>query len=445
MALALTALVFFSLMGCAVAVWIARTTHSILNFRVLVIANYVAINLISGIVHILDLGSRRGFYDAVRALEPRQMGQLVLIQGVGLIGLCVGVFGSSGAADQASSDRRRLSSFEQVLLPTAALITLPIAVIAAFRIRDYAASLEVFGGRIISVDGGMARFVFMSHWLVWVVSFAVIWMAFGPLRQTPRSSLFWTIAALLVIAGSLGWTGGRSIAVVFALPLILVMLPLLRTNQLAKAVAFVAGSAVLFFYISRLSTARTANSRHQAGNIADWLDWEWGRFSMGGFGVDYVDKNGHLFGETFLTSTGRVLEFFFASPLTSRSSSQIAGNEIFNSSTANYLAPGFSFELYLGFGLTGILLGYFLVGWACKRIDQRFSASPSVVVQLFWAYLGTLVVFRVLPSEPSALIQGLLYSGMPLVVVSTLSFLNGRRRSRPSAASSVVFRRQAYR
>ena len=432
MTLPLAALVFFTLAGCAVAVWIFKRTKRLLSFQFLVVVNYIAMNLLSGIVHVLDLGSRRGFYDATRALEPHQLGQLVIIQGVGLVGLCIGLLVTPPpvAASQGAA-LRRLSHFEKVLLPVAVAIVLPVALLAVLRIRDYASTLEVFGGRIISVDGGMARYVFMSHWLVWAVSFAVIWFAYGSARRSPQAVLAVTAVGLAAIVTSLSLSGGRSIVLVFSLPLLLVMLPLLRSSRYFGAAFASVGAVALFFYVARLSTQRSAGSRRGAGNIGDWLDWEWGRFSMLGFGVDYVDQNGHLFGETLLTALGRVLSFFFTGSGDTRSAAEIAGSELFSSSSVRYLAPGLSFELYINLGILGVFGGYLVVGWACKAIDLRYARTNSVVSQLLFAYVGTLIVFRVLPSDPSALVQGLLYSGTPLVVVALLSLIAGRRAKAP--------------
>ena len=429
MTVPLISLIFFTLIGCITAVWVAKRAQRILSFQFLVVVNYIAINLFSGVAHILDWGSRRGYYDAVSALEPQQLGQLVLSQCVGLIGLVVGLLVGSPPADASSNVRPPpLSRFDQLMLVLAIFATLPIALVAVLRIRDYASTLEVFGGRIISVDGGMARYVFLSHWLVWAVCFAVIWFAYGSFRRAPESVFLVAIAGIAVIVGSLSWSGGRSIALVFTLPLVMVIYPLLRRNRVISAISIGVGTLALLFYVARLSNARSAKSRSGGGNIWDWLDWEWGRFSMLGFGVEYVDKNGYVFGETLLSSLFRVLGFTPDGSTATRSSSEIASAEIFNSSSARYLAPGLSFELYLSFGVLGIFFGYLLVGWICKRIDQGMAGSSSVITQLLWAYVGTLVVFRVLPSEPSALLQALLYSGAPLLVIAALSYLNSRER-----------------
>lgn len=424
-------LTFFTLTGCAAIVWVVRKAPRKLSFQVLVVVNFVVINLLSGVMHILDLGSRRGYYDAVRALDPQQFGHLILIQGVGLLGLCVGLLVTRESEAVVRPTSQRLSHFDRLLLAFTTVIIFPIALIGVMRIREYASTLEVFGGRIISVDGGMARYAFLSQWLVWCVIFSLIWLAYGSAQRSARFAFVTTTVGVVIIAASLSWTGGRSIALVFTLPLIVVMWPLFRKSSAILFTSIVIAPVAILLYLSRLSGQRAATARLGAGNVADWIDWEWGRFSMLGFGVDYVDKYGYLFGETILTSAARVVGFVFADSGGSRSSAQIAGAEILNSDTARYLAPGFSFEMYVNFGMLGVFAGYFAVAWVCKNIDQRIAAGDSVISQLFWAYLGTLVVFRVLPGEPSALLQFLFYSGAPLIVVVTLSYL--ARRSRNSS------------
>lgn len=429
MELLLTSLIVFALTGCALAIWTVRKTRRVLTFQFLVLVNYVAINLFSGVFHFLDLGVRRGYFDAVGSLKPSQLGQLVAIQGIGLLGLCIGLQVLSPAAEMPTgSSHPRLFRFDQFLLLSATVIILPISLISLVRIRAYASSLEVFGGRIISVDGGMARYAFLSQWLVWAISFAVIWLAYSPLRKSGRSLFVAAVVGLLLIIASMSWTGGRSIVLVFTLPLILVLLPFLPRSKFTTLISGISGIMVLLLYASRISASRTATSRQGTGNFADWLDWEWGRFSMLGLGVNYVNEKGNLFGETFLTSIGQVLSFLATDPLDSRSSTTIAGTEIFNSNSVRYLAPGLSFELYINFGVLGVFLGYALVGWACRRIDHQFIATPSVIARLMWAYVGTVLVFRVLPADPSALVQALIYAGTPLIAAASLSYLNRRRR-----------------
>ena len=438
-------LAFFAFAGAGVAIAIARRSRRVLSFRVLVVVSYVATNLVSGIAHLIQVsGSARGYFDAVAQLEPGQLEEVVLIEALGLIALSVGaLWGLPKCTSPPTQRVSLLSPRDRSMLPVVLAVLLPVSLWASLRIQEHVATLNI--ERVISVSGGMARFGFMAHWLVWAISLLVIWLAFSRSHQSGAWPVFVLGAGVVAIAASLHWTGGRSIILVMALPLILVMLPQLR---LTKSLAIPAGLAVAFLYfaqIVQITDGRTAGYRSGSSGLVEWLDWEWGRFSMLGFAVRYVHDNGLLFGETIAADAvtfidGLVRKIGMSGfEVEQRSSINIAAEALLNSGSEIYIVPGMSAELYLNFGIPGILLGYFVLSRLCAWADTRFLGSSTLVTQLAWAYVGTLLVFRTIPANSGSSYGYLIFTGAPLLVVAGASYLGHRRSGQtPTARGKPV-------
>jgi len=200
------------------------------------------------------------------------------------------------------------------------------------------------------------------------------------------------------------------------------------------AIAFgIAFGSVFAVIAVRQNDLRQARSAFGSTGLSDWVDWELGRFSMLGFALQTVDRYGLLYGETFLNSVLQPISGLFRllgmelALSSTRSSMEIAAEQLLNSSTAVYIVPGLSAELFLNFGAIGVLFGYFALGRLCGWIDGRFIKSSSALTQLAWAYTGMLVV-KSIAYGSNQIITGLLYTGFPILMVAYLSYLiRGRR------------------
>jgi hypothetical protein len=159
---------------------------------------------------------------------------------------------------------------------------------------------------------------------------------------------------------------------------------------------------------------------------------------MLGFALQSTDRYGLLGGETFVENISRPLaslsQFvgirWFQSD--AQSSTEIVIAELRNSSTAIYIVPGLSAELFLNFGVVGIALGYFALGRLCAWVDGRFTNSGSIVTQLAWAFAGTLIVKSI--GYGGAVITTFLFTGAPLLAVAGASHFI-RRQQHVTAAS----------
>lgn len=431
--LSVGALVLATLVGAVGALAVAKRTGRILSFRVLAIVFYVIVNAVSGIFHIIDFSDvRRGYFDAVLQLESKQLLETSLLSLLGLIALLIGVTRKLPPyRGRFSGEVKSLTSRERAVLTSAIILIFPVAFWSQLKMESYAATVDT--ARIISVSGGLARYVFLSSWLVPTIYFAVV------LAASWRSfSGRWPIFLLLLlgvgaIAASVDWTGTRSSAIYLSLPLILVLAPRMPKSK-TVATAFVGALGLILVTVAlRQNDIRQSKSAFGSTGPADWLDWELGRFSMLGFAVQRVDRYGSLNGETFVNSFAQPLDTLFRAvgiPLfeyNSRSSTEVVAEQLLNSTTATHVVPGLSAEFYLNFSSVGILVGYLLLGRLLGWVDDRCFDSSLLTTQLAWTLAGTLLV-RSIGYGSSQVIATLLFTGAPLLFVAFLSFSLSRPR-----------------
>lgn len=445
----LAILAIFTIVSFVISGAIAKKVRWI-SFRVLMIVNYTVSTLVSGIVHILNSSaSRRGYFDAVQQLDSGEWGLVVLVSIAGLIALVAGAMFDLPRTRLGPRKPAALRAPDRTMLSVLTAIILPVSLLALVRIRDHVSTLETFGSRVISISGGMARYSYVSYWVVWAITFTVILLVF---RTTPTRHRSGDMRAILLVAtgvvaigASLEWNGGRSAMVGLAFPLVLVTLPLVRVSKAVGMASAVAASLAYVGYVYQLTERRM--TRQGISGPLDWLDWEWGRFSMLGFAVQHSKENGFVFGETLINSVLRFFEGTFRlvgipyEPTGTRTTPAIAAEHILHSSTNFHIMPGLTPELYLNFGLVGVIGGYFFLGRLCGWTDARFENSTStIVVQLFWAFLGSLLVFRTVNLDSGSAFITLIWVGAPLIFAAVLSRISakGTRGDPPPVAATAA-------
>lgn len=418
------------------AVWFARRTGRVFNLRTLLLANYIVVSLVSGVVHLMSLRNvSRGFFDVLSGSADT----LIVATLGSILGLVALVAGCMIGLPRSRASRNRvqlaMSRAERWVAVIVLAVILPLWLLGAYTIRNYAANID--SARITTFDGGLARYVFFSNWGVWVFTLGALLLISFPRFQ--RSIPASVVAGLAVVASafSLSWNGGRSIVLVMTLPLFLVVWPTLRR---IRWLLIPAAIAVGFSYLIAISTERSRGAASESSWLT-WLDWEWGRYSMLGFAESYVSQFGFTGGETLFAAVTNVslgLARLVGIPLSNpdlRSMPEITGQYILGSADT-YVVGGLSSELYINFGYAGIAVGYLLLGLAVGFVDRRFAASQSVLVQLFWAYLGSLLILRTLAADANALGGYLLYSGLPVLVAALVAAAMPGERA-PNRRSSL--------
>jgi oligosaccharide repeat unit polymerase len=429
--LAVVILIAFAIFG-GTAVFFTGKKSGFTSFRALVILTYTTLYIVSGIVHLLrstDLG-RRGLYDVPAELDPAQIDKVALIASCGLLAL---VFGTFLGTPSSSIRKRRpatLNRFDRSMVPIMVIALAPLVLWANLEIRRYVAGVDLYGGRVVTVSGGFARYAVVANWAVWLVSLGVIWLLCRGQTKRPMAIAGTFLAGLAVIAIAVSWSGGRSVTLISALPMALVLLPLVRLPKSVIVGLSAAVAAGFYFWTGYLTTKRFAESRSTSG-LVEWLDWELGRFSMLGWATRYSDQNGFIYGETLVNSSLRFLSGFqkilgiAPGEITQRSSQRIATEEFARSSagTTDFVNPSLIAEMYLNFGAVGVIFVCLFLGYLCGYVDGRFNSSKTALIQLLWAYFGTLVAVQSLFSDSIVVFANLVWNGTPLLAAALLSSL----------------------
>ena len=190
---------------------------------------------------------------------PHQLTLAVIATMVAFVSLAAGAKRArKGKASYVpATNLRWLHGSERALVGLVVAVLFPLAWLGYAQVRAYAADAGL--DRIVVVDDGFARrYAYMSQWLVWVISLAVVVVAGGRKPLSQAMTLMITATAVLLIALVLGWTGGRSIAIVLAIPIIFLMLPRFDRYKIYAAV-FGGGAAII--YASIISQTRIEGSR----------------------------------------------------------------------------------------------------------------------------------------------------------------------------------------
>lgn len=420
-------LVLASTSGVIVAFYIARRMGRLLNFRTLLLLNYVLVTSVSGIAHLTsDAVGRIGYHD-VRGTESAYSATVSTC--VGLVALCGALLyrvPRVKKSDKLESFSFSLGLRERRFLFCLSLILLPLTIWSTLVIQDYATQLD--SNRIVAIEGGMARYSYVAKWFAWAASFATIWLIGTRLGRYRLFASLVAASCVLFITSSLAWSGGRSIILVMVFPIVLVLLPRLRgITWLLLPLGIVA----LTNYVINLSTLRGGSS--DSLTLRAWLDWQWGRFSMMGWAQEQTQQGGFLLGETFASAAASLLDGVTGlvglpiSAPTWMSSTQIAGRDIRGDETT-WIVPGLNAELYLNFGLFGVAAGLYMLGRVTNWVDANYAQAPNIILRLTFAYIGTLLVLRSIPSDSESIPTYLLYIGTPLLVAGYYSHIAFRKR-----------------
>ena len=442
--LPIIALIIFSLIGAIYAFLLAKRVGRALNFRTLIILYYVAINLLSGVVHLSKIsGQSRGFFDATTA-QPDVVASATLGNLLGLFALCVGCTLRLPAQTTGLAHPPLLSNDRRILFALLAIIT-PLAFYSFRVLQHYIDTVGYTRG--VTIDQGMARYVFLSSWTAWVICFVALLLLSR--TRTPLVAMLILAASSVGIISLASWSGGRTEGLVTLAPLLIVTAYRLRGLRRPAAIA---SAAVALAYITSVTAERLGPSSSTQSSLFTWLDWEIGRFSMLGFATEYVNQHGPLLGETYVATLSnlmlgilRMLGFDAPNP-NLRLMLDITGVETLGRNVS-YVVAGMSAELYINFGIVGIVSGFFLLGMAVGAVDTRLTTSNSLLTQFFWAFLGINLLFRTISSDASAIGYYLLYSGLPVVLAGVLSILSARHLTQnhqlPSPDAPTRYRSRA--
>ena len=83
-------------------------------------------------------------------------------------------------------------------------------------------------------------------------------------------------------------------------------------------------------------------------------------------------------------------------------------------------------ELYWNFGVPGIIVGYFLLGFALRRLDDRVKIAPDALASFTWSYCGIWTALLVIHSI-SVLAQMVVYFFWPMITMVVVTYFTRSR------------------
>lgn len=426
-------------MGGYIAFLIARIKGSALNISTILIANYLLIYQVSGIVHFLGR-TDRGYFD----LLSRSVDEQLYVTGMSCLGLAALCWGCWPQKRERPVDLAKYSVFwlggdVKIAAIWIMAIIFPPSLYAASTMQQYVSDTGAV--RVISVEGGLARYAFMSHWLVWVISLLVLLVVGSRSRAGTAKTLLVLSLGVIGIAAALSWTGGRSIVMLMTFPLILTIIPRIHN---ARIPALVVGALCFLVYLTVISQVRASSYRFvQEVSYASMVDWQWGRFSMLGFALQYTDTDGLLWGRTFLdgillTLRGLAQLAMIKLPDWQIISATSIATKTLTHSAVSFIVPGVGAEAYINFGLLGLMILLFAIGRIARWIDRQIALSENVLQRFSYAFIGAVLIFRGIALDLSGSYQFLIYSGAPVMVCLAFarSLDRGKRKQRSAQAST---------
>lgn len=430
---------FLSILGVYYAHRLAVQSGSYLSTRPLLLLNFVIVYPVSGIIHLLALGPNRGYFDLLNT-SPDYIYTACAASTIAFLALMWGLGKRLVNARKAAVFDRYWDKYDTLGTWFIVLLIGPLALYGLTTVQAVVEGAQSV--RNITLASGNARFVFLSQWFPWVVTMAAAYVIVRTRNFGQVFALAVVATAVIIIVWSVRWSGGRSIIIVFILPLLAYSWPYLKS---LRVIGLVSGSIALAIYILFLSKLRQESYLSgQETNIFSWIDWEWGRFSMVGVAIKFTDSIRMLLGESVINGIVSDINPFIAlvglqiNTDVYLSSLNVASVILIGSYDFKHIVPGLTAEAYMNYGFAGVAVAYFLLGRLALYIDQKLSSGCYGLTRLFLYYVAALVAFRAMVGETHILLFYILYAGLPLALMALVTSLLGRRSRRAAARRAAT-------
>jgi oligosaccharide repeat unit polymerase len=414
------------------AVWVCKTTYKygcnygFYNYSILIRILFLVVYVLSGLCHLILLKDERGFFDSYlyAKMFPNSFYNL---QSALLLTLFYFVLTS--VQSQITQLKRHSvinSIFQNRTFLLYGILLLFIGIVASLALSGAVNTAVIERGR--ELPKGIAKFVFISTWFGWGITFIVFALLKKYKLSNLNSAIIFYVAVILIVLNVM-WMGGRSAIVLLNLPLFFVLVflrkKLFKKIALSLLVPFI-------FYVSYISDVRKEGYQNNETSINQVIDWEFGRFSMLPYSMNFVDRKDYLFGAPYFDAIIKTL----ASPIyflgggaefvgkSEGSTVYEVGNDLFYHGDITYVVPGAIPEAYMNFGIVGIIFIALIFGIISKYIDLlMFRNIGRPYHFIFYAYVGSVLCFNFFNSTFFAFLNYLTFTGAPLVLMFVLSNL----------------------
>ena len=257
-------------------------------------------------------------------------------------------------------------------------------------------------------------------------------------RRRPGARLQPLEMGLIVVAigASATYNYNRGSVVVPLLALVTAYSCFGRRQSPARIVALLAILAVLGFMFGEYRDFYSGTHGGAINPAAAGLDRPGTSFAdnLQGYGngpqfwavvVQEVDQTGMRDGESIVSSAMDPVPVL-GKPFRNASGTTVYNELIYGQPDISDQILGFGAELYWNFGIPGIVVGYFLLGFAVRRFDDRVEAAADALASYSWSYCGTWVALLVINSI-SVLAQIIIYFFWPVFAMFVVAYLAGSR------------------
>lgn len=381
---------------------------------------------VSGIVHLSRPTSVHDAYVVTDAL------QAIFISGV-LLAALVCMLAGMGLASRSPLKPAFVANQELMvdIHRNRALLVASGVVLAAVSVMSYLQLSSVVefeqGKRIISLEGGYARFFFATMW----APIAFLLLLLGILGYFPsgRRRYFVLVMAMCLAAYlMLNSFGGRSIIFVMIFPLCFLFVGLIRLGSASVAGVF---TILIVGMLYLMTTARFDYYAIEYSGafdlLLDSLEWGFGRFSMIGFSDWYLKHYDATIGGFIWND---ILSFFGAL-LLDINDVRVFGLEyqlaqILTGQVDHlYLAPGVWAQVYIDFSPIGMVMLCGVYGYAIARMERQALTHSNLYVRILCLYLSIFFVI-VWPQTKFGGVFNILIILSPLVGLYLLERLMSR-------------------
>lgn len=409
--------------------------------RVFLLVNYLIDYPISGLAHTLRWSRDRGYYEALSGAPVGAQSGLLTAAVATLVGLLAIIVGllyvrPRKRPHEAAAPISLLRDWPRFSW----IVTLGIiGVCGASLVKIRSVVSELDAERIIAVDGGNARYVFLAAWLpVGVMMLALLLLR----RAEDLTSQFRNVVILFLATGFIAvatsYDGGRAGPLLSAIPLLALFLPHIKRLRVPSLVL---GALLLAVFVAVQTQKRVLETNRF--DFWSLLDWQWGRFSMIAWSERYSTVHGSLHGDTFMSSLLAVpdaLAHFLNVQLPFSdypSAVELTGISLRGTEEAIFIVPGYLAELNLNFGLFGVAVGCLILAILTGKLADLFRDSRFEVERLLIAALASVVVFGTLVAQFEAFFQAVVLGFLPLWGLWLLErMLLSRRNDVPSDGNS---------
>ena len=323
---------------------------------------------------------------------------------------------------------KKVEGYSARSFPTLMMIaSLPLIALGVFANQKLSDAIELQNfNRVISLSGGNARFAYLAVWGVW----GVIFLGSAILEKflLPQFGKFVVAGAtVILIFQLLNWTGARLAPLIYAGTFIIGNMRHLKSGR--RLLVPMGAVGYLAFAILVTNRRKLGYSGGQSFSFLDILDWEAGRFSILGGSIWTVDRNGYLFGDSFVFTwnllTDGIQKLLNIPALleigNTQSISQALGYGLLGSDKVNYIAPGILVEMFLNFGFLGMLLSVFICIFFLGRIQFHYQNSRDIITKMMNFYFGSSLISCCILSSSMSILGSFVFNPIPIYLLYIFS------------------------